>query len=104
MLWKFRPLIVFSSPGGEKLSRAQQALFEEMESQVADRDMKLLVVRQEDHPWRKRFSIQEKDFEVVLVGKDGGVKMRSNQPLTPAEVFQEIDRMPMRRREMRESE
>ena len=39
--------------------------------------------------------------EVVLVGKDGGVKSRG-PALDPAALFGEIDRMPMRRQEMRE--
>ena len=39
--------------------------------------------------------------EVVLVGKDGGVKSR-DPALDPTALFGAIDRMPMRRQEMRE--
>jgi hypothetical protein len=39
--------------------------------------------------------------EVVLIGKDGGVKSRA-PALDPDALFGEIDRMPMRRQEMRE--
>ncbi len=37
---------------------------------------------------------------VILVGKDGGVKMRAVR-LEPREIFSRIDSMPMRQREMR---
>ena len=42
-------------------------------------------------------------LRILLVGKDGGVKMdSSNQPgLTLQNMFDRIDTMPMRKREMR---
>ncbi|MGF1543870.1 MAG: DUF4174 domain-containing protein [Parvularculaceae bacterium] len=41
-------------------------------------------------------------FEVVLVGKDGGVKRRWDAPVPAAAVFAAIDAMPMRQREIAE--
>ena len=43
-----------------------------------------------------------KSFSVVLIGKDGGEKLRRTTPLSPAELFAIVDAMPMRRAEMRE--
>jgi hypothetical protein len=40
-------------------------------------------------------------FTVLLVGKDGGVKLRSPGPVAAQELFALIDTMPMRRQEMR---
>jgi hypothetical protein len=40
-------------------------------------------------------------FEVLLVGKDGGVKLRRLHPVDPAEIAALIDTMPMRQQEMR---
>lgn len=39
----------------------------------------------------------------VLVGKDGGVKARWSEPVDPSAVFDLVDAMPMRLREMKES-
>ncbi len=39
-------------------------------------------------------------FEVLLVGKDGGVKLRRQKPVAVAEISGLIDTMPMRREEM----
>ncbi|MGB2203635.1 MAG: DUF4174 domain-containing protein, partial [Pseudooceanicola atlanticus] len=41
-------------------------------------------------------------FEMLLVGKDGGVKMRAGEVIPPETLFATIDRMPMRQREMQE--
>ncbi|WP_340153321.1 DUF4174 domain-containing protein [uncultured Marivirga sp.] len=37
----------------------------------------------------------------LLIGKDGGVKLRSISPITNKKLFETIDAMPMRQREMR---
>jgi hypothetical protein len=40
-------------------------------------------------------------FAVLLVGKDGGVKLRATRPVRAEELFALVDTMPMRRQEMR---
>ena len=50
-------------------------------------------------PLRQGF--QPGGFKLVLVGKDGGVKLEQDAVLAPEELFAVIDRMPMRRNEMR---
>ena len=42
----------------------------------------------------------DSSFSVLLIGKDGGVKRRSNEVLDAWEFFDQIDTMPMRQREM----
>jgi hypothetical protein len=36
----------------------------------------------------------------LLIGKDGGVKLRSSEPVSVKDIFGLIDSMPMRRQEM----
>ncbi len=40
-------------------------------------------------------------FEGLLVGKDGGVKLRREKPVAASEIAALIDTMPMRKNEMR---
>jgi len=40
-------------------------------------------------------------FEVLLVGKDGGIKLRRDKPVSASEIIALIDAMPMRQDEMR---
>jgi hypothetical protein len=50
---------------------------------------------------RDYFNIPRNAFVVVLVGKDGGVKLKSDERVTIEDVFDLIDSMPMRQHEMR---
>jgi hypothetical protein len=49
---------------------------------------------------RRRFNIAPTDFAVILIGKDGGEKLRSSKPLTLDKLIDTIDAMPMRQQEM----
>ena len=40
-------------------------------------------------------------FEVILIGLDGGIKLRQTKVLTKKELFDTVDSMPMRRSELR---
>lgn len=51
---------------------------------------------------RGRFGVEPGRFSALLVGKDGTVKYRFDEPVGPVEVYALIDAMPMRQREMRE--
>ena len=51
---------------------------------------------------RKRSDISPKAFSLILVGKDGGIKLRKNDPVKLEEIFRLIDSMPMRQDEMRQ--
>lgn len=42
----------------------------------------------------------EEPFEILLIGLDGGVKLRQSEFLSNEELFGRIDQMPMRRREL----
>ncbi len=50
---------------------------------------------------RHRFAIRSQKFTVVLIGKDGGVKMVREGRVDLEAIFARIDAMPMRRQEMR---
>jgi hypothetical protein len=50
---------------------------------------------------RRRFNIAPTDFSVILIGKDGGEKLRATEPLTLDKLRDTIDAMPMRQQEMR---
>jgi hypothetical protein len=49
-----------------------------------------------------RDTLQIDGFEVILIGKDGGVKLRAKTPISIQELFSLIDAMPMRRQELRD--
>jgi hypothetical protein len=60
-----------------------------------------VLSRQEAENIRRRFQVTPDEFRVVLLGKDGTVKL-SETEVRLSDVFALIDSMPMRQQEMRE--
>ena len=52
---------------------------------------------------RQNLGIEHSFTGIVLIGKDGGVKMKKEFQVDPKTVFTLIDGMPMRRAEMERS-
>ncbi len=50
---------------------------------------------------RNRFGVGVSEFRVLLLGKDGGEKFASGEPVAWDKLAELVDRMPMRREEMR---
>jgi hypothetical protein len=51
---------------------------------------------------RMQLGLGKEPFQAVLVGKDGGAKLRAAKPITALELMATIDAMPMRQNEMRQ--
>lgn len=98
-LWKNRVLLVF--PGSASEAQGEQAkILGSDPDGIRERDLVVLQVREE--ATLKQFKVSPGDFMLILLGKDGGVKLRQSHPLALKDLYQLIDSMPMRQREMRE--
>lgn len=107
--WQNRVILVFS----DRVEHYQQ-IFDDAESQVKDRDIVWFII--DDKQVITNYSGKLSDRfgpllhqqfktaseEVILIGKDGGVKQRG-KVLPINQLFDEIDTMPMRIREMQET-
>lgn len=51
----------------------------------------------------KQFTVSSLGFQLLLLGKDGGVKLRSSN-VSLEDIFSLIDTMPMIRKEMRDDQ
>jgi hypothetical protein len=109
--WKNRVIVVFGNPDDLKLGQ-QIALLESEKGELAERDLVIIRVAGEDaravygtasgliaRAIRKEAGIEGNGFHVILVGKDGGVKLRSDTVIRNVEIFGIIDQMPMRKAE-----
>lgn len=74
-----------------------------IKTQGSERPPEAIVSQAEERELRARFHIPRNSFTVVLVGKDGGEKLRSDQPVSWDKLQGTIDSMPMRQAEMRRS-
>ena len=114
--WSKRVLVALAPEAGDPRVQRLRSLMQERRCEVDDRDLLLLVAPARgtgslDHEAltpaqvesvRLRVGLGSGDFAVVLVGRDGGEKLRTTEVPALGEVFALIDGMPMRRAEMRE--
>lgn len=94
--WHNRPLVIFAPSKTDPAYVAQMAMLEKQKAELADRD---IIVFSDTSPTANgtlRKQLNPKGFEVVLVGKDGGMKLRETTPLDTEVLFSTIDKMPMR--------
>ncbi len=70
--------------------------------------MSLLITK--DNSWvldsklYTKYNSNARDFKIMLIGLDGGVKLEQHKVLTSKELFSTIDSMPMRSSELRNKE
>jgi len=115
--WKNRILLVFAPTQGEPLFQALHESVAARRADVEDRDLVVFEVLEngpsfqdgeildpaEARTLRERFRVPGWVFSVILVGKDGGVKLERQDRTSLEEIFAVIDAMPMRQQEMRRS-
>ncbi|MCU0398062.1 MAG: DUF4174 domain-containing protein, partial [Cyclobacteriaceae bacterium] len=99
-----RVLYIFGSGRHQLLVDNQVRLFLDMENDCQERDLDIKPVNTllDQQKYLKQFGVTEEEFRVMLIGKDGGVKLNSQQPVTVNQIFELIDSMPMRQHEMRQ--
>jgi hypothetical protein len=110
LYWKKRTVLVFGEAGDPRVDR-QLNLLRNKVTELEDRDLVLIRISGEDADVvygdatkpSGRVLREETEigggFHVILVGKDGGVKFRSETLVEDLNLFDIIDRMPMRRAE-----
>jgi hypothetical protein len=117
--WSNRPLVVFSPSQSDERYQRQKAMIEQAQAGFRERDMVWIAVFGEPNTGeaegqtistqaaaqlRQRFDVSADQFVLLLIGKDTTVKRRAQSPVAPKTLFQQIDQMPMRRREMQRND
>lgn len=101
-LWTNRPVIVFAdTPADPRYSEQIERLRTDMDALV-DRDVVVLTDTDPSARSPIRQKLRPRGFQLVLIGKDGGVKLRKPFPYSVRELGRTIDKMPMRQQEIRE--
>lgn len=100
--WRQRLIVIFApSPHDQRYIAARETMLGQ-KAGLVERDIVVLVDASPDAGGGLRAQLGVDGFRMLLIGKDGGVKIDRAAPI-PAEVlFATIDAMPMRQREMRE--
>jgi hypothetical protein len=105
---KYRVLLLFAPSDEDHSYQQQVSILKAHTNDIEDRDLialpMLAKARQntQQTELRHRFHIEPDKFTVILIGKDGGEKLRSRVPITAQRLEQTIDAMPMRKDEIRQ--
>jgi len=101
-LWVSRIIMVFADSPADPRFQQQIDLLMEDEERLTDRDV--VVLTDTDPAARRpiRMKLRPRGFQMVLVDKDGVVKLRKPFPWSVREITRSIDKTPMRQREVEE--
>ncbi|MCV3272953.1 DUF4174 domain-containing protein [Roseobacter sinensis] len=100
--WEKRPVVVFSDSENNPAFIEQMQLLRERPAELIERDVVVIVDTDPDAQSDLRRKLRPREFMLVIIGKDGGVKLRKPFPWDIREISRSIDKMPMRQREIRE--
>ena len=114
--WKNRLLFLFAEDANDPFFKDLQSQIMAQKAEVDDRDLIVFELpakgparmgakpldQQQADSLRNHFGIPNDTFSLILVGKDGGIKLKRRDQVDLREVFGLIDSVPMRQREMRQ--
>jgi len=112
--WENRILLIFADSDSNKQYDNQISELDGHEEGLKDRDLKIFHLfsnalsrsgvqsanQEKTKMLYQEYGIENGDFTVILIGKDGTEKLRTTELLKVEKLFSVIDAMPMRQREM----
>jgi hypothetical protein len=111
--WKNRVLLIFSTEKDADNYKEQIKILSEVKEGLLERKIEVYgttkteFIKNFKGNWEnsnhllKKYVSTSKAFQVILIGLDGGVKLKQDRILSTEKLFTIIDGMPMRRRELR---
>ena len=101
-LWTKRPVVVFAdSPADPNFGRQMQMLRDRLDP-LDERDVVVLIDTDPADPSAIRRALHPRGFSLVILDKDGQVKLRKPLPWDVREIGRAIDKFPSRREELLE--
>ena len=114
---RYRPLLLFAAKPDDPSLLAQMTRLKNAQAGLEHRDVlvialviavpfnnpsstKVALTTEDGIEARRHFNVAPDEFTVILLGKDGGEKLRSRNPVSFQKLKDLIDSMPMRQDEM----
>ena len=113
--WENRLIVVFTETENSEKFQDQMEILQKDDKGLNNRKLKVIhsipgkhqIVFPQKTNWQSSTLFEKKesasDFEVILIGLDGGVKLRQTEPIGTEKLYGLIDSMPMRQAEMRKN-
>jgi len=101
----YRRVLLFAPTSNKQHLLKQQAIFQSDAEGMKERDLKVsaIIYSLDLKSTFKKYNVSATEFTFILIGKDGGEKLRRNSLVSLQELYQLIDGMPMRKIEMKKS-
>ena len=92
LIWEKRPVLIFSNSHLDPNLKQQIKMFASDPNALLSRDVQVFVdhTPEPNSNLRKRF--RPKGFLIILIGKDGQIKLRKNTPWSAREITRVIDK------------
>jgi len=114
--WKNRLLFLFAPNRNHPMFYALHKSLAARQPEAAERDLVIFEILESDASsmnnesidsetvrlLREKFGIRRAEFTVILIGKDGRIKLDRKKQTQLDDIFALIDSMPMRQEEMRQ--
>lgn len=98
--WTHRPIVVFANSPEDVNYTRQIKMLESGLNQLLVRDVVVLTDTNPSEVSPLRELLRPRGFALLIIGKDGQVKLRKPFPWSVRELSRAIDKMPMRRQEL----
>ena len=99
--WIARPVVVFADSEADPRFREQMELLDARIGALTDRDVVIITDTDPSAGSELRRKLRPRGFILAIIGKDGGVKLRKPLPWSVREISRSIDKMPLRKQEIR---
>jgi hypothetical protein len=100
--WIARPIVVFADSPNDPRFNEQMELLAARANDLAERDVVVMIDTAPSANSALRKKLRPRGFMLSLIGKDSGIKLRKPFPWDVRELSRAIDKMPVRKREIRE--
>ena len=114
--WRNRLVLLFAPDIENAALKKQMDIFTTEAAGLTERKLRIIQItpntlndNQEhvqyikDDRFFKKYKIPKNQFTIILIGLDGGEKLRQTKPLDTTTLFAIIDGMPMRRQELKKN-
>lgn len=105
--WKHRVILLYAPSAASPDLHKQRALLAADSDGLTERDLIVRELLADQLSETDKAFLEEtlnttgNSFRVLLIGKDGGVKIQQTNPITTKQLFGTIDGMSMRQQEMK---
>ena len=100
--WLKRPIVIFADTPADPRFQEQMTLLMARPDPLIERDVVIIIDTDPRAKSEIRKTLRPRGFMLTLIGKDGGVLQRKPFPWDVREITRSIDKMPIRKQEIRD--